>query len=157
MFCACQYLVPLLLSRIPLYHTLFTHFYVDAHLVGFQFLVITNKAVVNIFIQDCVQVCFHFSQVLGGRAEMEMTRSESHIESTRVSGSPMETSIQQAAGEMDGLELRRKVGLEMDSGNILITNTCCCRLNCVSRKGVFKFSPLVPVNVILFGDGSLQM
>ena len=40
---------------------------------------------------------------------METMGLEPHVGSSRVSGtSPMETSIQQAAREMDGLELRRK-------------------------------------------------
>lgn len=48
-----------------MYQTLFTHFSVAAHLVCFQCLVVMNTATVNILIQDCVHVDFHFSKVLG--------------------------------------------------------------------------------------------
>ena len=84
MLCAYQRFVPLLLSRIPVYHSLFTHFPVDAHLACFQFVVIMNRAGLDIFVQDCFRVCFHFSQVLGGRAGVETMWSESHVGSSRV-------------------------------------------------------------------------
>lgn len=83
--------------------------------VCFQLSAIVNKAAVHILVQGCVEVYFHFSQVLGGRAEMRTMRLKSHVGSSRVSGDPTpppaarETSVQQADRWEDGLDLRRKV------------------------------------------------
>lgn len=42
----------------------FTHFLVDKHLVYLQFLAIKNKTAVNICLQVCVSIDFHFLMCL---------------------------------------------------------------------------------------------
>lgn len=102
-----------------MYHNFFTHFSVHAHLVSFQYFMIMNKAAVNIFVQNCVQMYFHSSQLLGSRAWGETVRSELHVGSMRVSGTSSwrPKSSRQLERWMVWSSGGRR-GQEMDSGNI---------------------------------------
>lgn len=72
-----------------MYHGSFTQFSIDGHLVCFQLLAIMNKAAASISVHDCVNVCFHFPQVLAGQGQEETMRSESRVGSSRVSGTSL--------------------------------------------------------------------